>query len=291
VEICSLAWGPAVVGESLDASMCADNGHLLTLHCSVKLLLAVLPTCAWGMRDDNGHALAAAASHEQTDKAHSNRSFAHREPCETVNKTNWTRAQAPSTELGHVYTGIKAVKWRDEWNKENAVPFTLYFKAWCPDFIFVVDALLKYSKWEEFVKRTYLRCWSGFDDYMEAKKLPFNKLKKIGIYREFGQAVDKAASIQCERKRTRGEVTVWEANKAAWDEGHDVSCTEESGYANNIMSTPAIVIDGKKYCETEEIIQWLVDNMDKMTVKSSSNRHMMGLTTFVALGLTGGFSG
>lgn len=189
-------------------------------------------------------------------------------------------------------TGILTVKWRDEWNKNATRPFTLYFKAWCPDFIFVVDKLLRISKWQAFLSLTNLRCFSSFDDYAAHKNLPLEEIKKQQIFRGREKAVDAARAIDtCEWKKTRGETRVWEENKEAWENGHDVSCTSESGYQNQDDTTPAIVIDGKKYCETEEILQWLEVNKNNIITKSSSSRHTIGLAALVALGLIGGLSG
>lgn len=141
----------------------------------------------------------------------------------------------------------------------DAGPWTFYYKEWDPGCQNVIKTLKELGKLAAFRESNIMKCFSGFEDLVLTvePKLHHDEIaQKVVAYIENQNWVDPnegGGNVPCEYRFSTGEDgPVWKQMEAAYFQSRNDSCA--STYPH---STPAFVIENRKYCGAGELVEWL----------------------------------
>lgn len=170
----------------------------------------------------------------------------------------------------------------------GAGKWTFFYKEWCPFSQVLLQKLKEFGKLAEFRDNNIMKCFSGFEDVIAAMypMLPTSdiphRVNEFMIENDFIDPNEGGGNVPCEYKFSKGDSNVYNEMEAAHLANHDVSCGAEYPYFNSPHTVPALVIGGKKYCQTGELLSWIKRCEPELTWKKSYSEHQHS-TQFVII--------
>lgn len=173
-------------------------------------------------------------------------------------------------------SGIETVD--TELAKKEAWVF--YYAEWCPKAQSIFQSLSHSGTFSAFRKKAIMKCFSSIEDLVEAEtKQVANPEQVTELRGSYGlidpnEGVSEGSKTKCDFHLSRSENKVYDEMEQAWISSHDLSCSEL--FDNGPHTSPALVIGKKKYCQTSELLEWLVKGKGAEVLKGARPKVLKG---------------